>query len=649
MQAPIEIDILTVILGGLLLWCPGFLLRLALGFRIMSDPIVRFAFDLSLSLASIPLLMMLTSALGLRWSAGGVRALFALILFLACFLTFRTLRLTRRRPDRVTLGFLAVAALTVASRVEQIWGIAFPPWVDSIHHFEIVRLMIEGGRVPNSMGRFLENVPLGYHTGFHSLVSFLGLLTGRTEPFSLLRIMLVFGQVLSAAVVFPIYAMTCVLARRRLTALLAAAFAGLLSLFPAYFVSWGRYPQMTALLIVPCFGLAFRDHVRSGSRPSAITCIILAAGIVLIDIRTAFFAGTLAIAFLSLTGSDIFRASRRAAFVTLLTGVLLMPALARFLSNEQIRTSISVSHLPEDGVQRSVTPEILWAPRNLLLFSLASAGLAGMLAVHRVSYGFFAVFLGFWIASIVALERRRAKGEGAPRALGSTLLMLGTWCAVAVSLLLAHGTGWSLTRIVSMDSAVSTLYIPACIAASVVVTWLVSSFSEKRRKPLIYGVILACAVGGWWNLRVIVNPSAVLADEADLRTMNWIQKNTLPTARFAIATVPWLGSARRGADGGYWITALTDRSTTLPGILYGWALPADRIRAINSIATEIWDARDSIDLGTTLVKGGCDYIYAGNRLPVAESLKLLNNQSIHLIHRDQNVCVFSLSKGPVWR
>ena len=63
--------------------------------------------------------------------------------------------------------------------------------------------------------------------------------------------MLLYGQVLNALMVFPVYLFTTLLVNDRRAGVIAALIAGLITPMPAYYTSWGRYTQLGALAILP--------------------------------------------------------------------------------------------------------------------------------------------------------------------------------------------------------------------------------------------------------------------------------------------------------------------------------------------------------------------------------------------------------------
>ena len=133
--------------------------------------------------------------------------------------------------------------------------LAFPAWVDPIHHSTIVRLIVEQGAYPQSYAPYVSALHASYHAGFHSLVATFHWLSG----LEISRAMLLLCQVFNALSVLAVYLLTTSLTKDRLAGLFAALATGFLSSMPAYYASWGRYTQLTGLLVLPvCAALLMR-------------------------------------------------------------------------------------------------------------------------------------------------------------------------------------------------------------------------------------------------------------------------------------------------------------------------------------------------------------------------------------------------------
>jgi hypothetical protein len=229
------------------LWVPGAIVTrvLNLGSR---DGVIRLAQEIALGLSFWPILFLFTSLAQWSWSANGARVFFA-ILVLVLIAVIVTRRVDLRWPDRIESVAIGLTAIVAFSRIRQIENVVLPLWVDSVHHTMIVRLLVDHGRLPDSYAPYIPQSSFYYHWGFHVVAAFVAWISGLTSAAEVPRMILAFGQLLNVLIFFAVYCAGAALFRSRRTALLAATLATLVSLFPAYYVSWGRYTQLCGLLV----------------------------------------------------------------------------------------------------------------------------------------------------------------------------------------------------------------------------------------------------------------------------------------------------------------------------------------------------------------------------------------------------------------
>ena len=229
-------DLAVAAMAGIAaLWVPGAIVTRILGTG-SRDGVIRFAQEIAIGLSFWPILFLFSSLARLSWSATGARVFFAVLVVVLIAILARKRDL--RRPDLIESMAIGLTAIVAFTRIRQIENIVLPLWVDSVHHTMIVRLLVDHGRLPDSYAPFIPQSSFYYHWGFHVAGAFVAWLSGLTSAAEVPRMILGLGQLLNVLIFFAVYCAGAALFRSRLTALLAATLATLVSFFPAYYVSW---------------------------------------------------------------------------------------------------------------------------------------------------------------------------------------------------------------------------------------------------------------------------------------------------------------------------------------------------------------------------------------------------------------------------
>jgi len=171
----------------------------------------------------------------------------------------------RRGFPRVgwSLGLVIVGGMAVlAWRIAQVQGLAFPAWVDSVHHALVVRVLLERGQVPRDLSPYLPG-PFFYHFAFHTLAASLARAGGLSIP----QAMLVMGQVLQAVIVLSVYRLGQTLWKDTLWAGTAAVLVTWVAQMPAHYTAWAKYPLATAMALMPLAMSLVLELSQDESRP----------------------------------------------------------------------------------------------------------------------------------------------------------------------------------------------------------------------------------------------------------------------------------------------------------------------------------------------------------------------------------------------
>ena len=457
-------------------------------------------------------------------------------------------------PTAAVLTVL-LGVLLIAWRLYQARALAFPAWVDSIHHTLITRVILEQGRLPNDLLPYLP-VPLFYHFGFHSLAAVFTALT-HLEPD---QSVLLLGQVLNAAVSLAVYRLTQAAWQDWRKSITAALLTACAFTMPAYYVTWGRYTLLTGLLLLPPAMAATLEWSRAPRRPEALIRLgLLTAGILLCHylaaLLLAFFLAAVA---LEHAAASIRRRSLDLAFWYGLAGspfiglVLAAPWIARIWQYSRGAFRVT-SVIDAVDVQAMANQEYI----KYLGYLIGPA-----------QRGFFLMGLGVLGLLLAGFHK---KSRGHPESIQAGWSLPG-WTLLLIGLTLPWGLRLGPFR---PDHYAIVLFLPAAVSGAHL---LISAAQAAAR--VFRSQAAGWAAGGLavllllsWGMKEtaeVINPVTILATQADRAALNWIRQNTPPEARFFINTAGWQGSTLRGADGGAWITTYTGRWALVPAVIYSW-------------------------------------------------------------------------------
>ena len=271
------------------------------------DPLVALAQITGISLAAIILLAEIGFLIGVTFSTLGI------ILLAVLFTGLAVAGLIRRGfhwPHKFRWYFwigLPLFGLTVAWRLFQARGLLLPNWVDSQHHYLIVRTILENGGLPETLAPYLD-MPFYYHYGFHAVAAFYTAISG----LEIGQGMIVIGQVLNALIGLSVYALGKTLWKDWRPAAAAALLVTFVTRMPAYYLSWGRYTLTVGMIFLPLAMSAAVRMLRKPHRKADIaTLALLTTGVLL---------------------SHYFAALLLAIFLVVLAGVYFVPRLRKMLT-----------------------------------------------------------------------------------------------------------------------------------------------------------------------------------------------------------------------------------------------------------------------------------------------------------------------------
>lgn len=614
---------------GIVLILPGWLLLDFSHLKEKFDWGERVAISLGLSLSFIPLLMLWTALVGLDWGTISLWVVSFILISLLVWKIFKRQPAIDRhsrsnlhtphfnfRPHASSLILASIFAMTLFTRFAMVRDLAAPPWVDSVHHGLITRLILESGGLPDTYAPYLPPEADYYHFGFHSALATFTWLT----DLEIQNSMLIFGQVLNALMIFAVYLLAKTLTNNRPTALAAALISGLFTLMPAYYVSWGRYTQLTGLLILPAafavFVLISKSTTISPLKNKSLWLLatFLFAGLFLVHYRVLAFLSTVILAYV------LTQISPRKWLKTI--GQLLLLGLVSALA---------------------LLPWLPGAIANLLLpKGLAWTG--GSASFSKIPWNFLKPALGE-TALIVA---------GIGILLGIILLKRFTLTTLLWSGLLYLLANMAMLRIpgsgfVNPVSVDITWFMPISVLGGFAIGGILEIMDKLiperwRGIPKIGFVALgfAAAILGAQHLLPTLNPITFLARKADFPAIRWIDENIPAGETILINASAWGYGLYMGNDGGYWISALSNHPTIPPPVLYGLG-KSDTISQYNQLIEGVQsEGEDAPSLWELVQNENINYVFIGVRGGVISPQALVESELFEVRYQQDGTWVFEV-------
>ncbi len=622
----------------ILLWLPGWLLLSFSGHRRHFDFGEQTALALGISLAIIPLLVLWATVLNIRWSRDEV--LFLSGFLVAVLIAWVIYNLVYSSPssqqaDPAPPGngiawhqkfskslstssfFLIIVFLTgLIVRLVMVRDLATPAWVDSVHHALITRLILDHGVFPSTYQPYINIPATAYHPGFHSIAAFFVWLTN----LDLSRALLILGQVLNAACIFPVYLLTKTFTRSAVAGVFAALITAFFTPMPAYYTSWSRYTELTGLLILPVV-LALIHLWLANPSIRRVTWVILlgaisAAGLFMVHYRVVIFMLFLVFSFVLYHSLIKARASPHlSAQIWLLS--ILMAIIAILLVIPWFLPTLTNTVIPQ---VKSSTSQAVAIFKDFPLPYLTSA--LGKQAMVLAGLGL-----------VWSLFKRR-----------SLALVIALW--LVILFFLANLSSFNLpgADLITNNSVEIILFIPISILAGYFVDQLLVQWKSllPHRLHSTFAALVILIAGftsclGVRQLLPILNPNTILSRQADLPAIQWLSENLPANETIVINSFAWGYGLFAGNDGGYWISPLTGRQTIPPPVLYGLAADA---RPISQHSQEIANlSTDPSIFHDYLHSLQYHYVFTGARGGVIPPEKLASSGLFTVVYHQAGVWI----------
>ena len=609
----------TMLLALAMLLMPGCLLLQTGRFLPgQLDPLAWLGAALALGASLWPVAWLWLTVVGGRWAAWSL-GLVLIAGWATTLALFLIRRLKKRKKPLITLratrlswhhaALLLVLALGMGGRFLAVRDLAFPPWVDSSRHALITTLMAGSGQTIRTYQPLLAVEDFPYHFGFHTLSA--GLMMMDDQPLQTLLLFL--GQLLNGLIPLTTYAAAYLLTRRRGVSLLASFLVALPFFFPAYYATWGRMTQVTAVMILP-LALALTWLLVRGARNwrRAWPLVgLLGAGLFLIHFRVfLLYLPFAALVWLFSRG----RQGRWLALAAGLTLALVTPHLARLIGYAQPMSAGGVIPGYNDFPVGYVT--VGWERGFLVLAAFAGA-LVLLAAFRRRSWT--------WLP----------------------ILIFG-WVLIAGGLLMTDRLGLPGTNLVNLNSSYIVAFLPLALFLAIVAgrlwRWLAGRHQivETILGLMVGAALTAALVFGLRQQVTILNAATILAWSEDVPGLTWLDENLPDEASVAVNSWRWLGQTWAGSDGGAWILPLAGRDSTTPPADYTYSRSlSQRVNRFNKEA-QAWSDWSDPAAAQWLKEQGVTHVYIGAKGGDFDPAVLSRNPGLRLLFGQNGVFIFEI-------
>ncbi len=485
----------------------------------------------------------------------------------------RIVNLTKTLPkftmDQYDLMFFCLFVLALITRLLQVKDLLVPNWIDGLVHQNILEGLFTKGAVP---------VDQIYHTGFHLNAFFMQSLLRLDSP----EATLIYGQWLSVASGTTFYFLAQKIFRSKFVSLICLAFYWFLSPFPSYLISWGRYPFLMGLTLLPVAITVSLEWLKSRKTNLFILEVLLAASLLLTHYSIVVIWGIFLIA---ITVNGMMENKRKVLYrgphslsmprmiiqiclLFLFLGLFLYPKATTLLKFSEIcrdplphigacvRQLAGPSHI-YDGVMAipnetfikdhgninnlidlTNTVEVDANTKYVFYLTLKYGGtliwvggLLGMVFLFRVNRRVFYVIVG-WMLLLFLTSGLQAQllGTAVPNTINTIIFL---------SMLLTLLCGFTIQHFLETKE-----------------------YAGHLRNIGLAGLIGLILMGAYGSIG-IVNPITTLFNREDQDAIAWINRNTSANDIVLINSFLWSGQYTP-SDGGGWIGPLTGRNTVFP-------------------------------------------------------------------------------------
>lgn len=468
--------------------------------------------------------------------------------------------------DKYDIIFLVLMILAMITRVLQVNSLLVPNWTDGLAHQNAIDALFANGVIPPSQI---------YHFGYHLTVFFAESLLGLASP----EATLVFGQWLSVATGMTFYLLAQKVFGIKVLPLICLAFYWFLSPFPSYLISWGRYPFLMGMVLLPAAMIFGMEWITTRRPSSFLLSVLFALALLLVHSSLFVILGISLTTFLIFRGLDnrsefsyktlTPHSNRRIApqigILILLLGLFSLPKVKTILAFSETcyegYTSIDlcvsrIGNLSQIfGIPRANSDGLLVATygnpeKNIDQVKEIVTNPATKYQLYLTfQHGGRILWLYGIFGSVYIFKTKR-----------KLFYRISLWFILLIAVSFVQMLLFDIA-VPSLTNIIIFLSIPVTLLSGAALQFLfVTKDDSKHFKNVCLASIIGLVLLSSYNSIGHVNPVTTFFNQKDKDAMIWIRQNTEINDLILINSFNW-GNWHLPSDGGGWISSLTGRKT----------------------------------------------------------------------------------------
>lgn len=628
----------------LILILPGWAIMLA-GWKQWStyDSLTKVSISAGISFALYPVLMLLTDTIDFH--PGEIFFVWLPMLISIAYLIWRyrsgltsilinplafVLSAINNLKSNITWpGFttFVIVILVIAVRLWAIRTLSTPMWGDSYQHTVITQLIMDNGGLFQSWLPYAPYKSLTIHFGFHANSSVYAWISNSSARQAAIWM----GQMANIFAVIGLYPVA-----KRLSIAgkwigpAVILVAGLISGLPNYYLNWGRYAQLSGLVILPVITFLLLETLFSREkRPKQIIiCAMTLTGMALSYYRAPLFL----LIFLPVFLVELINWTRQTSIknigwlwsslsILAFTMILLLPLLPRLSQGRLINFVSYTKEIPLTTLILNTWEQWLKIDQYYPVYLLIITGIAFVFAVYRKD----------WRISLLPF---------------GILLLQGYAFGVLVD--------FPLSNFIDVFSILILLYILFGLMGGYLIDQILSVFGKRYQAV---GSILLILLSFGYALYAKDVPNKMdyeYVTWADQRAFEWIKSDTLDSSLFLVDGFSTHNNySAVGSDAGWWIPLLANRANTMPpqyAILDEQPIQEGYSRWIVEVQDEFRQYSPATLKGLeSLCKWEISHIYIGQKQGVVGQAEPLLNWTewpevdwLDLVYAEDRVRIFAI-------